>query len=136
MKVVAINGTFDLVHRAHLKMLKYAKSLGDMLIVGINSDLSVKKLKGDSRPINHENDRKDFLLELGFIDGVAIFDELNAVEFLKKVKPDIYCVGGRYNLQTMNQEEQKYLESIGAEIKFFPLIEGYSTSKIIEKLNK
>lgn len=133
-KTVATNGCYDVLTLAHLKILKYASNLGHKLVVGINSDSSIKKLKGDSRPINNEKDRKEFLLELGFVDEVIIFNELNALEFLKKINPAKYLLGGRYNLQTMNQDERKYLESINCEIKFFPLIEGFSSSKIIEKL--
>lgn len=133
-KTVAINGSLDVLTIAHVRFLKFAANLGDRLIVGINSDESIKKLKGPTRPINNQDIRAEFLLSFDFIDEVLIFNETNATEFLRRVNPSIYCVGGRYDLQTMNQDERKYLESINCEIKFFPLIEGYSSSKIIEKM--
>lgn len=135
-KIVAVNGAFDVLTVAHCRFLKFAAYSGDRLVVGINSDSSIKKYKGQSRPINNQNDRKEFLLSFDFVDDVVIFDELNAVEFLKKTTPSVYVVGGNYNINTMNQEELKYLQSINAEIKFFDKIEGYSSTNIINKLNE
>ncbi len=129
--IVATNGCFDILHIGHVRLLKYAKSLGDWLIVGLNSDKSIKQIKGNSRPINNQDIRKEILLSLKFIDEVIIFNEPNCVDFLKKIKPQIYVKGGDYDLSKMNQEEYKYLKSIRAEIKFFDYIKGYSTTNII-----
>lgn len=136
MITVALNGCFDILHIGHIKLLKYAKSLGHKLIVGINSDKSVKLLKGKLRPINNETERKEFLLSIKYVDEVFIFNEKNAVNFLKQVKPDFYIKGGDYNLKNMNQDELSYLQSINSSIKFYSYVDNHSTSSIIEKISK
>ena len=133
MKIVATNGCFDILTIAHIRLLRFCEFSGDRLIVGLNGDKSVKLLKGESRPINNQDIRKEFLLSLKCVGEVIIFDEFNCVDFLKQVKPQIYVKGGDYDLGKMNQEEYEYLKSIRAEIKFFPFIDGYSTTKMLER---
>ena len=96
-KIVATNGCFDILHVGHLRYLEASKALGDVLVVGLNSDKSVKRLKGESRPINNQDDRAEMLLALKPVDFVVIFDEDTAEEFLKSIKPSIYTKGGDYS---------------------------------------
>lgn len=127
-KIVFTNGCFDILHVGHIRLLDYAKSLGSVLIVGLNSDASVKKLKGDKRPINNENIRKEMLLALKSVDEVIIFEQQTPIELIKKIKPDIIVKGGDYKPE----------EVVGfglSEIVIFNYLNGYSTTKIIENIN-
>lgn len=126
-KIIFTNGCFDILHIGHIKLLEYAKSLGDHLIVGINSDFSVKSLKGDSRPINNEQARKILLQSIKYVDDVIIFNELTPLELIKTIKPDIIVKGGDY----------KENDVIGREISkvvIFNYIDGHSTSNIIKRI--
>ena len=127
--VVWTNGVFDILHIGHLKLLRHAYSLGNRLIVGINSDASVKRLKGETRPINDEQTRKAALLELGFIDEVIIFDEDTPLETLSNIMPNIIVKGGDYTVDTVVGNEL-------AEVVIFPTIAGASTTKIIDEIRK
>lgn len=127
MKKIFTNGCFDIMHRGHLDLLKYCKSLG-YVIVGLNSDDSVKKLKGDNRPINKESDRKHLLECLKFVDEVIIFQEQTPIDLIKQVKPDIIVKGGDY----------KASEVVGSnlcEVKIFKYVSGYSTTQTIQRIN-
>ena len=127
-KIVWTNGVFDILHIGHLKLLRHAHSLGDRLVVGINSDASVKSLKGDLRPINDQETRKQLLLELGYIDEVIIFDEETPLGTIEQVNPDIIVKGGDYTIET----------TVGnhlAEVVIFPTVKGHSTSNIIKKID-
>ncbi len=127
--VVWTNGVFDILHTGHLKLLRHAATLGKRLIVGINSDASVKRLKGDLRPINDEFKRKEQLEQLGFIDEVVIFDNDTPIDEILNIKPDIIVKGGDYTVETVVGHEI-------ARVEIFPLVEGYSTTETIEKLNE
>ena len=96
-KIIFTNGCFDILHPGHIHILSKAKSLGDILVVGLNSDQSVKKLKGDKRPLISEDDRSRVLLSLRFVDYVIIFNELTPLKVIKKIKPDFLVKGGDYN---------------------------------------
>ena len=133
-RIVITNGCFDLITLGHCKFLKRARALGDFLIVGINSDASVKKLKGESRPINHQEARAEVLDSLRCVDGVYIFDDVRCNKFIDIVKPNIYCKASDYSLETINYEEKESLDKCGTAIVFLNFIEGYSTTKIIEKM--
>ena len=126
--VVWTNGVFDILHIGHLKLLRHAYSLGNRLIVGINSDASVKRLKGDLRPINDQNTRKELLLELGFVDDVIIFDEDTPLEAMTKLEPDIIVKGGDYTYDTVVGNHL-------ADVVIFPTVEGHSTSATIKKID-
>ncbi len=126
--VVWTNGVFDILHIGHLKLLRHAHSLGNRLIVGINSDASVKRLKGDLRPINDQDTRKELLLELGFVDDVIIFDEDTPLEAMTVLEPDIIVKGGDYTFDTVVGNHL-------AEVVIFPIVEGHSTSAIIKKID-
>jgi len=133
-KLVVTNGCFDILHAGHVHYLNEAKSLGDYLLVGINSDSSVKKLKGENRPINIQSYRAYILDNLKCVDFVYVFDELRCVNFLKISKPDIYIKGGDYTLETLNEEEKKSLTENKSDIKFIKFKHDISTTNIINKL--
>ncbi len=132
LKIIATNGCFDILHVGHVRYLQKAKTFGDLLIVGLNSDNSVKRLKGPSRPINIESDRAEILAALGCIDIVSIFSEDTAEHFLNEVKPDIYVKGGEYNLETL--PEAILVQKYGGKSITIPMIEGSSTTNIISKM--
>lgn len=126
-KLVFTNGCFDIIHKGHVNYLKESKKLGYKLIVGLNSDESVKKIKGACRPINKQEDRKEVLEALDCVDEVIIFEENTPYELIKKIKPDIITKGGDYKTKK---------EVVGhdlAEVVLIPYKEGYSTTKILEK---
>tara|TARA_B100001057_G_scaffold111142_1_gene109246 strand:+ start:2143 stop:3366 length:1224 start_codon:yes stop_codon:yes gene_type:complete len=125
--IVWTNGVFDILHTGHLKLLRHAHTLGKRLVVGINSDSSVKRLKGDLRPINDQNTRKEALLELGFVDDVVIFDQDTPYEAIKEIQPDVIVKGGDYTV------EQVVGNDI-AKVEIFPTVKGYSTTKTIERM--
>lgn len=130
--IVATNGCFDILHVGHLHLLNQAKALGDILIVGINSDNSVTKLKGADRPVVNENERAQIVANLKAVDFVSIFDEDTAVELLKSLKPDIYVKGGDYNLE--NLPEAKPVMSCGGKVKFVELAPRKSSTGLIDKI--
>ncbi len=127
-KIVFTNGCFDILHKGHVAYLQQARDLGDILIVGLNSDSSVKKIKGPDRPINNQEDRAFVLGGLAAIDHLVIFTEPTPYEILSKIKPDILVKGGDYKIE----------EVIGAEFAretcLIDFVEGYSTTRIIHKL--
>ncbi len=134
IKIAATNGCFDILHVGHVKYLSEAKKFGDILIVGLNSDKSVKMLKGETRPINQQNDRAQVLAALNCVDYVVIFDEISPIELLKSIKPDVYVKGADYTLETL--PEAKPLLELGINIKFVDFVLGKSTSNIIQKSQK
>jgi D-glycero-beta-D-manno-heptose 1-phosphate adenylyltransferase len=135
-RLVVTNGCFDLLHVGHVRYLQAARALGDALAVLLNSDRSVRALKGDGRPINNERDRAEVLAALGCVDFVTIFDDKRATRLLEKVAPAIYAKGGDYTPATLDAEERAALEKIGAEIRIVPFEKGYSTSGLLEKLRE
>lgn len=128
-KIVFTNGCFDIIHRGHVEYLQKAKELGDLLILGLNSDLSVKRLKGENRPINNEEDRAIVLSALECVDFIIIFDEDTPFELLKNLKPDILVKGGDYKLENVIGRE------FAKETVLIDFVDGYSTTKIINKIN-
>ena len=135
-KLVATNGCFDLLHLGHVTYLEAARNQGDALLVGVNGDSGVQQLKGPGRPINNEHDRAAVLAALAAVDGVFIFQELRAVQFLSMAQPDIYVKGADYTLETINQEERRAVEQAGGRIVFIPFVPGKSTSALVEKIIK
>ena len=132
-KIVFTNGCFDIIHVGHVRYLQAAKDLGDVLIVGLNTDTSVKKLKGDSRPINNESDRAEVLLALKSVNHVVLFDEQTAENLIAEIKPDIYVKGGDYTLETL--PEAKIVQSYGGRVEFIPMVAGKSTTNVINKIS-
>ena len=125
--IVWTNGVFDILHTGHFELLKFAKQQGNILIVGINSDTSVKKLKGKNRPYNNSVIRKQQLLELPWVDKVVVFKENTPIESIKAIKPDIIVKGGDYTLETTVGNEL-------ADVRIFPTVKGFSTSDIVHKV--
>lgn len=126
-KKVFVNGCFDILHRGHIELFNYAKSQGDILFVGIDSNDRVQKLKGKSRPINSQEDRKFLLENIKAIDKVFIFNcENDLVELVKQIKPDIMIVGSDYKNKIVIGSE------FAKKLLFFDRIDGYSTTKIIQ----
>jgi rfaE bifunctional protein nucleotidyltransferase chain/domain len=135
-KIVVTNGCFDLLHVGHVRYLQAARALGDVLVVGINGDESVRALKGANRPINNENDRAQIVAALGCVDLVTIFPEVRANRLLEEASPAIYAKGGDYTPATLNPEERAVLEKMGAEIRIIPFAKGYSTSELLQKIKR
>ena len=133
-KIVSTNGCFDILHVGHVRYLQKSASFGDILIVCLNSDRSVKALKGDSRPLNNENDRAEVLAALGFVDYVVIFDEDTPVNYLAQIKPDVHTKGGDYDVNTL--PEAKVIMDNGGKLEFINFVEGKSTTNIINKMKK
>ena len=130
--VVFTNGCFDILHIGHVRYLKESARFGNVLIIGLNSDSSVKRLKGETRPINNELDRAELLSELGFVDYVVVFEEDTPQNLLDEIKPDIYTKGADYTVETL-PEAQVVLKN-GGKIEFINLIEGKSTTNVIKKI--
>ena len=133
-KVVWTNGCFDLIHAGHIRSLRDAKALGDILIVGINSDLSVRNIKGRLRPIVCEQDRAEVLAALEPVDFVTIFDEPDPVAAIALIRPDIHCKGEEYKDGARPLPERDAVESYGGEIHFLALHPGRSTSELITRI--
>lgn len=133
-KVVWTNGCFDILHVGHVDYLKKARGLGDCLLVGLNSDDSTKKLKGSDRPINNEKHRAEVLSSLGFVDYITVFNELTVENCLRELRPDVYVKAGDYDINKMDQNERKVIESYGGEFAFIPVIYNLSTTGIIDKI--
>jgi D-beta-D-heptose 7-phosphate kinase/D-beta-D-heptose 1-phosphate adenosyltransferase len=132
-KIVFTNGCFDILHVGHKRYLQEAARLGDILIVGVNSDASVKRLKGPSRPVNPEQDRMEILSALGFVDYVVLFDEDTPYELIKTIQPDILVKGGDYSIE--NVVGRDIVEARGGRVELIQFVEGKSTSNIINKIN-
>jgi len=130
--IVFTNGCFDILHAGHVRYLNKAKSFGDCLVLGLNTDASVRRLKGENRPINNELDRAEVMGALKAVDYVVLFDEPTAETLINKVKPAVYVKGGDYTIATL--PEAKTVQANGGRIEFVNLVEGRSTSAVIEKI--
>lgn len=134
-KIAWTNGCFDFMHAGHVDYLERAKNYG-MLVVGLNNDSSVKRYKGDLRPICNEFFRAQVLNALTCVDYIIIFEEKSPIKIIKELKPDYYIKGGDYTIDTIDQNERHVVESYGGEIVLLPEVKGISTSSIIEKIKK
>lgn len=130
-RIVFTNGCFDLLHSGHVQLLSQARALGDYLVLGLNSDRSVRALKGPTRPVNSEADRGRILAQLPYIDAVVVFDEDTPVEMMKVIRPDIHVKGGDYVKEKL--PEFKVMHAIGKEIVILPFRKGYSTTSILNR---
>lgn len=133
-KIVFTNGVFDILHNGHIASLSEAASYGDMLIVGVNADASVKKLKGLTRPVNDENARALLLASLLQTDAVIIFEEDTPLELIKTIMPNVLVKGGDYTIEQI--AGAKEVLAAGGEVKIASIIDGISTTKIIDELKK
>jgi D-glycero-beta-D-manno-heptose 1-phosphate adenylyltransferase len=135
-RLAVTNGCFDLLHVGHVTYLESARNLGDALLVGLNSDDSVRQLKGPSRPVSRDCDRAAVLAALECVSAVCVFFEKSAALFLARARPDIYVKGGDYNLETMDQDERQTLEHAGAQIVFIPFVPGQSTTETLARITR
>ncbi|MEO0017901.1 MAG: hypothetical protein RLZZ522_1184 [Verrucomicrobiota bacterium] len=135
-RVVLTNGCFDLLHRGHLTYLHESAALGDLLIVAVNSDASVRELKGESRPINSEQDRAFALACLRCVDAAFIFPGPRLVAEITALKPDLYTKAGDYTFETIDPSERAALVAAGVEIRFLPFVAGHSTTAQIQRLGR
>lgn len=133
-KLVFTNGCFDLLHIGHVRYLQSAKKLGNFLFIGINSDASVKKLKGPSRPVQAEDDRAEILAALSCVDAVSVFDEETPQNLIHLIKPDFLVKGGDWSKDQIVGSD--FVESYGGTVKSLQFVDGKSTTKIIEKMGK
>ncbi len=132
--VVFTNGCFDILHIGHVRLLKEASRLGDILIVGVNSDSSVRKLKGENRPFFPAEERAAIISALKAVDYVVVFSEKTASRLIEEIEPDFYVKGGDYSLQEL--PERQALEKTGATFHLVELQEGYSTTNIAKKIGR
>jgi len=133
-RVITTNGCFDILHVGHVRILNQARAEGDVLFLGLNSDPSVTRLKGEGRPINNQQDRAEMLANLISVDFVYIFSEDTPVEFLKLVKPNIHIKGADYT--TGQLAETPIVESFGGKVKLLPLVPQKSTTSLVEKIKE
>jgi D-beta-D-heptose 7-phosphate kinase/D-beta-D-heptose 1-phosphate adenosyltransferase len=131
-KIVFTNGVFDILHEGHIASLSEAASHGNILIVGVNADASVKRLKGESRPVNNENSRALLLASLLMTDAVVVFEEDTPLNLISAVLPDVLVKGGDYTIETI--VGAKEVIANGGEVIIAPVLEGFSTTSIIEKM--
>ena len=130
--IVFTNGCFDILHAGHVRYLTAAEAMGDFLVIGLNSDASVRRLKGEGRPIVSEAERAEVLDALRAVDIVTIFDEPTAEELVRLVRPNVYVKGGDYSLDTL--PEAKIVQAAGGRVEFIPFLEGHSTTGVIERI--
>ncbi len=130
---VVTNGCFDILHVGHVRYLQKTKEFADYLIVMLNSDVSVKALKGEGRPINNENDRAEILSALSCVDYVVLFDEKSPAKLLEDIKPDVYTKGADYTLETL--PEREIVERNNIRVEFIEFVQGKSTTNVINKIN-
>ncbi len=133
-RVVFTNGCFDILHVGHARYLRDARALGDILIVGLNSDSSVKELKGPERPIQSEGDRSELLAALASVDFVVLFSDATPTKLIEQVAPDILVKGGDWPVEKI--EGSKFVLARGGEVKSLPFHPGHSTTALLERIDK
>ena len=131
--VVFTNGCFDILHRGHMDYLARAASLGNMLVIGVNTDASVRRLKGPLRPVNSEDDRAFALASLLVVDAVCLFDEDTPAGLIDAVRPDVLAKGGDYTIDTIVGARE--VQARGGRVEVIPFVPGYSTTGLIEKIH-
>jgi rfaE bifunctional protein nucleotidyltransferase chain/domain len=132
-RLVFTNGCFDILHVGHVRYLQAARALGDALVVAVNSDASVRALKGPTRPMNGEDERAEVLAALGCVDYVTVFGTERVTALIHAIRPHVYAKGGDYTVASLHPEERGALEVVGTEIRILPLVPGKSTTNILEK---
>jgi D-glycero-beta-D-manno-heptose 1-phosphate adenylyltransferase len=133
-KIVFTNGCFDIVHLGHIDYLEKARNLGDKLVLGLNTDASVKRLKGEHRPVVNEYARSRMMAAFEFVDAVVLFDEPTPKELIETVKPDILVKGDDYTVETIVGAD--FVIAMGGVVKTISLVKGYSTTSLIEKIKQ
>ena len=134
LRLVFTNGVFDLLHVGHLRYLEAARSLGDRLLVAINSDRTVRELKGSDRPITNEDERAEILASLRHVDYVTIFDDISPRSLIARLLPDVLVKGGDYQLHEIHGREE--VEAAGGKVVSLPFVDGASTTSIIDRMRK
>jgi len=129
--IVTTNGTFDLMHYGHVKLLEFAKQQGDILVIGINSDKSVKKYKGKDRPIIKDKYRSEIMASIEYVDYVMIYDDPDCLKFVESMKPNVHVNASTYGYNCI---ERPIVEKYGGKIELFNIIKGHSTTEIIKKI--
>jgi D-beta-D-heptose 7-phosphate kinase/D-beta-D-heptose 1-phosphate adenosyltransferase len=132
--IVFSNGCFDILHAGHIASLSEAAQHGDVLVIGVNADVSVKKIKGDNRPLNDENSRSLLLASLSMVDAVIIFSEDTPLEIIKMILPNVLVKGGDYSIDQI--AGSKEVIAGGGKVIINPVINGFSTTSIIQKIKK
>jgi len=133
-KLAVTNGCFDILHVGHVTYLEAARKQGDALLIGLNSDASVRQLKGDGRPVNTEADRAAILAALQAVDAVCVFPEMRATRFLSVAQPDVYVKGGDFSVEQLPEEERQIVEKAGGKIVTLGFVPGKSTTSLLEKI--
>lgn len=133
-KIVSTNGVFDVLHVGHVRYLQQARALGDLLVIGLNTDACTRRLKGDSRPFVPENERAELLLALRCVDYVTLFDEPTPVQLLEALRPDIHAKGGDYDVEAL--PETPIVRKHGGEVVTLPFTAGRSTTELAERILK
>jgi rfaE bifunctional protein nucleotidyltransferase chain/domain len=133
-KVVFTNGCFDIVHQGHIEVLARTSDLGSKLIVGLNSDSSIQKLKGENRPIIQEQSRAILLASFSFVDAVVLFSEDTPIDLISTLLPDVLAKGGDYKIETI--VGHKVVQENGGQVILVPFVDGFSSTTIIEKIRK
>ena len=136
LRCALTNGCFDILHRGHAEYLYAARAQADKLIVLLNSDDSVRRLKGPTRPVNCEYDRAFLLCSFSFVDAVVIFSSPRCTAEILALSPDVYAKGADYTVEKLDPEEREALFRIGADIRFIPFVPGRSTTETIRKINQ
>jgi rfaE bifunctional protein nucleotidyltransferase chain/domain len=135
-RLAVTNGCFDLLHRGHAEYLARARECADALLVAVNSDASVKALKGPSRPVVAEGDRAFLLASLEAVDAVVVFGSPKPLDVFRRVVPDVYVKGGDYTVDTIDREECALLQGLGCEFRFIPFVPGFSTTGTISRVRE
>ena len=133
-KVVFTNGCFDVLHVGHVRYLHRARSLGDLLVIGLNTDASVRRLKGPGRPVNSEKDRAEVLGSLASVDAVVLFDDPTPLALIRKVKPDWLVKGGDWKKKDIVGSD--FVEGRGGKVRSLPFVKGFSTTAVLEAIQK
>ncbi|MDZ7725753.1 MAG: D-glycero-beta-D-manno-heptose 1-phosphate adenylyltransferase [candidate division KSB1 bacterium] len=136
LRMVWTNGCYDILHAGHVLYLQQARAAGEALVVGLNSDESIRRVKGPQRPILPEDQRAIVLAALECVDYIIIFPEASPLDIISKLEPDIYAKGGDYTVDTVNQPERRLIESYGGDILLIPGVEGLSTTEIIRRIRE
>lgn len=133
-RVVFTNGCFDILHAGHVRYLRQARALGDLLVVAVNSDASVRRLKGSGRPVNPQEDRVEVLAALACVDHVLVFDSDTPVDLVRQVRPDVYVKGGDYDVAAL--PEAPVVRAYGGEVRILPYLPGRSTSAVLDRIER
>ncbi len=133
-RIVFTNGCFDILHQGHVHLLSQAADLGDILIVGLNSDESIRNLKGVNRPLQDEQTRASVLASLFYINAVVLFNEETPIQLIKMITPEVLVKGGDYNIETVVGAD--WVQQHGGKVELIPLLEGYSTTNLEQKMKR